>query len=413
VRLRWFVFIAARILCAQDISGDWQGTLRDPSLEPRQLRIVLRIAKGEGAAWSGRWFSIDQNNPTGVPVSTITLQGSSLKLTIEANHGSYEGKISADGNSFTGTWTQRKSWPLIFERATKDTAWTIDPSPHTMQFVNVERGVKLEVLDWGGEGRPLVLLAGLGGTAHVFDKFALKLNSAYHVYGVTRRGFGLSSAPPPEKANYMADRLGDDVLAVIAALKLKGPVLVGHSLGGEELSSVGSRHPEKIAGLIYLDAAYHYAYWARDRGDLPMPPGSEDPKDPTHAIFAGQQKYTDIKARALAIYAVPHDRGPNFMKDDPAGRAKAEAEELANVGPLVDAFEKGVPLGAGGSPGACQPQHLSVERSGRAAGNECVPGHPGIGVCAAVRVRFPLSVNRYRDRRIVGVAARLFNRYPE
>jgi pimeloyl-ACP methyl ester carboxylesterase len=68
--------------------------------------------------------------------------------------------------------------------------------------------------------------------------------------------------------NYAADRLGDDVLAVMDSLKLNRPVLIGHSLGGEELSSVGSRHPEKVAGLIYLDAAYGYAYYDRSRGDL-------------------------------------------------------------------------------------------------------------------------------------------------
>ncbi|HXP79866.1 MAG TPA: alpha/beta hydrolase, partial [Verrucomicrobiae bacterium] len=43
-----------------------------------------------------------------------------------------------------------------------------DPSPHTVQFVTVDTNVKLEVLDWGGVGRPLVLLAGGGNTAHVF-----------------------------------------------------------------------------------------------------------------------------------------------------------------------------------------------------------------------------------------------------
>lgn len=37
------------------------------------------------------------------------------------------------------------------------------------QFVEVQPDVKLEVLDWGGTGRNLVLFAGLGNTAHVFD----------------------------------------------------------------------------------------------------------------------------------------------------------------------------------------------------------------------------------------------------
>jgi non-heme chloroperoxidase len=142
-----------------------------------------------------------------------------------------------------------------------------DPSPHTIQFVTVEDNVKLEVLDWGGSGRPLVLLAGLGNTAHVFDDFAPKLTSEYHVYGITRRGYGASSVPA---SGYSADRLGYDVLAVLDALKLNRPVLVGHSIAGEELSSIGTRHPERVAGLVYLDAAYAYGYYDRSVGDVNM-----------------------------------------------------------------------------------------------------------------------------------------------
>lgn len=145
-----------------------------------------------------------------------------------------------------------------------------DTSPHSVKFVTVETGVKLEVLDWGGSGRALVLLAGGGDTAHAYDDFAPKLTLQYHVYGITRRGYGASSAPPPNQSNYSSDRLGDDVLAVLDALKIERPVLAGHSAGGEELSSVGSRHPERIAGLIYLDAAYQYAYYDRSQGFLPI-----------------------------------------------------------------------------------------------------------------------------------------------
>jgi non-heme chloroperoxidase len=112
---------------------------------------------------------------------------------------------------------------LDLKRATPDTAWK-DPSPHSAQFVNVDKEVRLEVLDWGGAGRPLVFVPGLGNTAHVFDQFALKLTPQYHVYGITRRGFGASSAPP---TGYSADRLGDDVLAVLDALKIDKPVWWG------------------------------------------------------------------------------------------------------------------------------------------------------------------------------------------
>lgn len=100
----------------------------------------------------------------------------------------------------------------------------------SVQFVTVDTDIALEVLDWGGTGRPVVLLAGLGGTAHDLGRFAPKLTANYHVYGITRRGFGASGTPAPLPANYTADRLGDDVLAVCDFLKLKRPVLIGHSI---------------------------------------------------------------------------------------------------------------------------------------------------------------------------------------
>ncbi len=178
---------------AQDISGDWQGTLK---AGPQALRIILKITKAADGNWSAKLFSIDQSPDfgAGIPVDSITLQGTVLKMAVGVSRGAYEGKVSADGNSIDGTWTQGPPLPLELLRSTPETAWK-DPSPHTAQFVTVDNNVKLEVLDWGGSGRPLVLLAGLGNTAHVFDKFAPRLTATYHVYGITRRGFGVSGAP--------------------------------------------------------------------------------------------------------------------------------------------------------------------------------------------------------------------------
>ena len=146
-------------------------------------------------------------------------------------------------------------------------AWSQVPGP-TTSFIETEPGVRLEVYDWGGSGSTLVLLAGLGGKGNDFDAFAKALEPRFHVYAITRRGYGRSSAPEPTAENYSADRLADDVLAVLDHLHLAKPLLVGHSLAGEELSSIGSRHPEKIAGLVYLDAGYRYALSKPGLNDL-------------------------------------------------------------------------------------------------------------------------------------------------
>jgi hypothetical protein len=83
-----------------------------------------------------------------------------------------------------------------------------DHTPHAIESVTVELGVQLEVLDWGGSGKPLIFLAGAGDTAHRFDGFAPQFTAQHHVYGVTRRGFGASSKPAPANGNYSADHLG-------------------------------------------------------------------------------------------------------------------------------------------------------------------------------------------------------------
>jgi len=133
-----------------------------------------------------------------------------------------------------------------------------------IQFVEVQPDVKLEVLDWGGTGRNLVLLAGLGNTAHVFDSLGPKLAAHYHVIGITRRGIGQSSAP---QTGYDPKRLGDDVVAVTDALHLSDPVLVGHSIAGEELSAVSTYHQGRAAALVYLDAGAPFALYNPKHGD--------------------------------------------------------------------------------------------------------------------------------------------------
>src|SRR6185369_12914109 len=120
-----------------------------------------------------------------------------------------------------------------------------DPSKHHVKFVDVEKGVRLEVLDWGGVGRPIVLLAGSGNSAHVFDDFAPKLTDSGHVYGITRRGYGASSQPA---SGYDDQRLSDDIVQVLDALKLEKPVLAGQSMAGGEITTVGGAHPSRLGG---------------------------------------------------------------------------------------------------------------------------------------------------------------------
>lgn len=158
-----------------------------------------------------------------------------------------------------------------------------DPSPHQVRFVTARDATRLEVLDWGGSGRP-VLFVGCYLTAHVYDDIAPKLTDQFHVYAVTRRGVGASSHP---SAGYDPQTRADDIFEVIASLGMQKPILVGNSCGGAILHALGAERPDRIGGLMYLDAAEDptlkgsdYSSPALDPARLPKrvdhkgPPGS-------------------------------------------------------------------------------------------------------------------------------------------
>jgi non-heme chloroperoxidase len=129
------------------------------------------------------------------------------------------------------------------------------------EMVAVEHGIQLEMLDWGGSGPPLVFLAGFGQTAHSFEGFTENFTRSHHVYAITRRGFGASSHPAPTQANYDVERLAADILAVLAKAGIDRPFLAGHSVAGQELAEIGTQHPTRVRGLIYLDAANAEAFY--------------------------------------------------------------------------------------------------------------------------------------------------------
>ena len=174
---------------------------------------------------------------------------------------------------------------------------------------------------------------------------------------------------------------------------------MGHSLGGEELSSLSSRHPSRVAGLVYLEAGYPYAF---ENGKGPtmkefqeirkIRPQAPEPSEsdlasfsalqryclrylgftypeaelrqqftttsegrvgkerdfPGHAtMLEGMKKYTDIPVPALVIFAIPHRQG-KWVDDstDPKVREAAKAysaAELVLTTRQAKVFEDGVP----------------------------------------------------------------------
>jgi uncharacterized protein (TIGR03435 family) len=131
---RAIVFItvlSGAVTQAQTVVGTWQGTLN----VGKELRLVFNITSATGGGLAAMLYSIDQGGQ-GISASPVSLQGTTLRLTISAIGGSYEGQLSANGNTIVGNWSQGgKSLPLTLTRATPDTAWPI-PSPPTPMAAN-------------------------------------------------------------------------------------------------------------------------------------------------------------------------------------------------------------------------------------------------------------------------------------
>jgi len=126
-----------------------------------------------------------------------------------------------------------------------------DITPHKIHFVEMDDKVTLEVVDWGGEGTPIVFLAGLALNAHTFDYFAPRFTDSHRVIGISRVGHGLSES---RKDDFSTARLAKDIIAVIDNLGVEHAIFAGHSFAGGELSHLGKHFPQRVKGLIYIDA---------------------------------------------------------------------------------------------------------------------------------------------------------------
>jgi pimeloyl-ACP methyl ester carboxylesterase len=216
-----------------------------------------------------------------------------------------------------------------------------DATPHEVIRVAVHPRVALEVLDFGGAGKPrtMVLLTGLGDNAHVYDQFAYQFTDDFHVLGITRRGFLPSSqpAPGPGGAGYDVDSRARDDIAVLDALGIAKAVFVGHSVAGSELSALGAKHKDRVEALVYLDA-----FDLSQRFQLPDIPGApySDADGRSIAVqIAAQARLEDIvrPVQELCILVQFDEHGALIATTTPPGVSEAIlAGVQAPANPPVD-----------------------------------------------------------------------------
>ncbi len=225
--------------------------------------------------------------------------------------------------------------PVSVSGVPRDTAWA-DPSPHRTRYVGVSRTVKLEVLDWGGSGAPLIFLAGGGHTAHVYDQFAIRFTNRFHVLGITRRGSGKSSHP---KAGYDTTTLVRDIVSVLDSLGLQKASFAAHSFGGSELNLLGARYPGRVDRLVYLDSGFDFRAigespeWKSGVLRAPQPP------TPTYDDEVGSAWSWTLWAERLSGPDVPEAEVRTLYRFDADGRFVGGTDVASTVQRLVNGTE--------------------------------------------------------------------------
>ncbi len=119
--------LAAGALHAQDISGNWQGTLQ----AGKGLRTILKISKDDGKL-KAVMYSVDQGGQP-ITVTSITLQGTAVNFSIKPLDVTYQGTLGADGKSITGSATQGgQTHELNLQRVNAEDMWPIPEPPKPM-----------------------------------------------------------------------------------------------------------------------------------------------------------------------------------------------------------------------------------------------------------------------------------------
>jgi pimeloyl-ACP methyl ester carboxylesterase len=113
------------------------------------------------------------------------------------------------------------------------------------------REISMHILEWPGREPPLIAIHGSAGHAYGLTALGEQLAPDVRFLAIDLRGHGFSDKPP---TGYGLDDHVEDVLQLIATLRLRRPVLLGHSIGGAIATFIAAALGEACGGLILLDA---------------------------------------------------------------------------------------------------------------------------------------------------------------
>jgi pimeloyl-ACP methyl ester carboxylesterase len=119
-------------------------------------------------------------------------------------------------------------------------------------------GSRIRMIDTGN-GTPVVFIHGIGASMYAW-RYTLPavVSAGYRAVVLDNRGFGFSDQPAHGYRNVDYGRL---IVALLDSLGISSAVLVGHSMGGAIAVDVALAHPERVRGMVLIDAAGYGVRW--------------------------------------------------------------------------------------------------------------------------------------------------------
>jgi pimeloyl-ACP methyl ester carboxylesterase len=159
-----------------------------------------------------------------------------------------------------------------------------------------------------GEGvGPLVVFeAGMSGPAACWVHTQREVSARARTLSYDRAGYGGSDVDPQDRT---LERIVDDLTALLDAVGETAPVvLVGHSWGGPIIRLFADRHPQRVAGLVFVDASLVEAMPERNARLMPR----------IFPVMAAVARCGPVGRRLLTKVSLPHGHSPDISDTDMA-----------------------------------------------------------------------------------------------
>jgi pimeloyl-ACP methyl ester carboxylesterase len=126
------------------------------------------------------------------------------------------------------------------------------PAADGLIWVNGAAG-RLRASDAGNESglTPVVFVHSLAGNRSQWAAQLTHLRERRRAVAIDLRGHGDSD--PASDGDYSLDAMAQDVAAVVDQLEIQRFILAGHSMGGGVIAKYAGRHPDRVAGLMFVD----------------------------------------------------------------------------------------------------------------------------------------------------------------